>query len=133
MEDPMSTPTVPGAQFVDLGRRGQEAFVDAAQATGAALRAYAELVTPQDARPVDPQAVTSATFDLAQQLLRVQRRYASTAVALLTEAGEAVTAQASAAGQDLKVRTEEATSRVVDLANETTRRAATAARNGVSV
>lgn len=129
----MSTPTVPGAQLVDLGRRGQEAFVDAAQATGAALRAYAELVTPQDARPVDPQAVTSATFDLAEQLLRVQRRYAGTAVALLTEAGEAFTAQASAAGQDLKVRTEEATARVVDLANETTRRAATAARNGVSV
>ena len=129
----MSTPTVPGAQFVDLGRRGQEAVVEAAQATGAALRAYAEIVTPHDVRPVDPQAVTHATFDLAEQLLRVQRRYATTAAALLSDAGEAVTTQASAAGQHLKDRTEEATARVVDLATETTRRAATATRNGVSV
>lgn len=129
----MSTPTVPGAQLLDLGRRGQEAVVEATRATGAALRSYAEIVTPRDVRPVDPQAVTAATFDLAEQLLRVQRRYADTALALLAEAGDAVTAQASAAGQDLRVRTEEATARVVDLAQETTRRAATAARNGVSV
>ena len=53
--------------------------------------------------------------------------------ALLTEAGEAVTAQASVAGETLKARTEEATERVVDFTAQSTRRAATAARNGVSV
>ena len=63
----------------------------------------------------------------------MQRDYVTTTVTLLTEAGEAVTAQASVAGETLKSRTEQATERVVDFATETTRRAATAARNGVSV
>lgn len=129
----MSTPTVPGTQFVDLGRRGQEAAVTAAQSAGAALQAYTEAVAPKAAHPIDPRAIAAATFDLAEELLRVQRRYAATAVALLTEAGRTITEQASAAGEDLKTRTEEATSRVVDLATETTTRAASSARNGVSV
>ena len=55
------------------------------------------------------------------------------ALALLTEAGETVTAQASVAGETFKARTEEAAERVVDLAGQTTRRAAAATRNGVSV
>ena len=90
--------------------------------------------SPRAARsPVDPKQVTTAGFDLAEQLLRAQRDYVTTAVTLLTEAGEAVTAQASAAGETFKSRTEQATERVVDLATETTRRAAATARNGVAV
>ena len=129
----MSTPTFPGQQFADLGRRGQEAAVTAAQTTTQALRAYAEAVAPRSARPVDPQLVTAAGFDLAQHLLNAQRDYVTSTVALLTEAGEAVTAQASTATETLKSRAGEATERVVDFATETTRRAATAGRNGVAV
>lgn len=129
----MSTPTIPGQELVDLGRRNQEAAVTAAQAATQALRTFAEAVAPQSARPVDPQRVTTAGFDLAEQLLRVQRDYVTHAVTLLTKAGETVTAQASAAGETLKSRTEQAAERVVDFATETTRRAATTAHNGVSV
>ena len=63
----------------------------------------------------------------------MQRAFATAAIALVKEAGETATTQASAAGETIKARTEEATERVIDLATETTRRAATAARNGVSV
>ena len=129
----MSTPTVPFEQFADLARRGQEAATLAARATGRAFQTYAEAVAPQGLRPVDPQAATAVTFDLAEQLLRVQRQYATTVVGLLTEAGQTVTEQASAAGETLKARTEQATERVTDLAAETTRRAAASASNGVSV
>jgi hypothetical protein len=127
--------TTPAAteQFVTLARRGQEATTTAAQAVTEAFRSYAGAVAPQGTGPVDPQAVATATFDLADRLLRAQRQYVATAISLLSEAGETVTAQASAAGETLKARTEEATTRVVDLAAETTRRATTAARNGVSV
>jgi hypothetical protein len=129
----MTTPTFPGVQLTDLGKRGQEATVAAVQATTQALRAYAEAVTPNGAQPVDPKQATTAGFELAEQLLRAQRDYVTTAVTLLTEAGEAVTAQASAAGETLKSRTEQATEQVVNLATETTRRAAANARNGVAV
>ena len=95
----MSTPTIPGEQFAELGRRRQEAAVAAAQAATHALRSYAEAVAPRNPRPVDPKAITTAGFDLAEQLLRVQRDYVTTTVTLLTEAGEAVSAQASAAGE----------------------------------
>jgi hypothetical protein len=127
--------TTPAAteQFVTLARRGQEATTAAAQAVTEAFKSYTGAVTPQGSGPIDPQAVATATFDLADRLLRAQRRYVGTTISLLTEAGETVTAQASAAGETLKARTEEATTRVVDLAAENTRRAATAARNGVSV
>jgi hypothetical protein len=90
-------------------------------------------VTPQGSGPIDPQAVATATFDLADRLLRVQRQYVGSTVSLLSEANETLTAQASAAGETLKAHAEEATTRVVDLAAENTRRATTAARNGVSV
>ncbi|MDT7581646.1 MAG: hypothetical protein QOK35_2910, partial [Pseudonocardiales bacterium] len=60
----MTTPTFPTAQFTDFGRRSQEAAVAAAQAATHALRTYAEAVAPQGSQPVDPQRVTTATFDL---------------------------------------------------------------------
>ena len=129
----MSTPTFPTEQFATFGRHGQEAVATAAEATTYALRTYAEAVAPRDARPVDPRTVTTAGFDLAERLLRVQRDYVVSTVALLTEAGQTVTAQASAAGETFRARTEQATERVVDLGTQATRRAATAARNGVSV
>ena len=128
----MTTPALPAEQYVDLGRRGQEAAVAAAEGypRPADLRRRRHPARPE---PVDPKAVTAAGFDLAEQLAAVQREFATTTVTLLTEAGETATAQASAAGETLKARTEEATERVIDLATETTRRAASAARNGVSV
>jgi hypothetical protein len=127
------TAPVTTEQLSGLARRGQEATTAAAQAATEALKAYADAVTPRGPRPVDPQVAVGAAYDLADRLLRAQREYVTTAVALLTEAGEAASAQASAAGETLKARTQEATERVVDLTAETTRRAATAARNGVSV
>ena len=63
----------------------------------------------------------------------MQREFATATVALVKEAGDTATAQASAAGESLKAQTEQATERVIDFATENTRRAATAARNGVSV
>jgi hypothetical protein len=128
----VSTP-VSIEQITDITRRSQEAATTAGQAVAKAFRAYAEAVAPRGARPVDPQVAATATFDLADQLLGAQRAYATTAISLLTEIGEAASAQASAAGETLKARTEEATERVIDFAAETTRRATTAARNGVSV
>jgi hypothetical protein len=120
-------------QYVSLARRGQEITTAAAESFAGALKAYADAVIPQGPRPVDPQAATVAVFDLAERLLTAQRTFAVKAIALVKEAGDSATAQASAAGETLKARTEQATERVIDFASETTRRAATTARNGVSV
>jgi hypothetical protein len=120
-------------QYVSLARRGQEITTAAAESFAGAFKAYADAVIPQGPRPVDPQAATVAVFDLAERLLTAQRTFAVKAIALVKEAGDSATAQASAAGETLKARTEQATERVIDLASETTRRAATTARNGVSV
>ena len=129
----MTAATASTDQYVAFARKGQEIVTAAVQGCAGAVKAYADAVVPQGPRPVDPQAATAATFDLAQQLLTVQRTFATATVALVKEAGETATAQASAAGESLKARTEEATERVIDFATETTRRAATTARNGVSV
>ena len=129
----MTSPTATVEQFTALARRGQEATTTAAQGVTHALQSYADAVTPRGPRPIDPQATAAAGFDLAQRLLRTQREYVITTLALLSEAGETVTAQASVAGETFKARTEEATERVVDLAAQSTRRTAAAARNGVSV
>ena len=120
-------------QYVSLARRGQEITTAAAESFAGAFKAYADAVIPQGSRPVDPQAATVAAFDLAERLLTAQRTFAVKAIALVKEAGDSATAQASAAGETLKARTEQATERVIDFASETTRRAATTARNGVSV
>jgi hypothetical protein len=120
-------------QYVSLARRGQEITTAAAESFAGAFKAYADAVIPQGPRPVDPQAATVAVFDLAERLLTAQRTFAVKAIALVKEAGDSVTTQASAAGETLKARTEQATERVIDFASETTRRAATTARNGVSV
>ncbi len=132
----MTTASNSTAQLVDLGRRSQEVTVAATRAATRALRAYADAVAARGARPVDPQRATAAAFDLAERLLRVQRDYARSTVALLSEAGETVTAQASAAGKTVAGRTrqatEQATERVTDAA-EATRAAAAAARNGASL
>jgi hypothetical protein len=120
-------------QYVSLARRGQEITAAAAESFAGAFKAYTDAVIPQGPRPVDPQAATVAVFDLAERLLTAQRTFAVKAIALVKEAGDSATAQASAAGETLKARTEQATERVIDLASETTRRAATTARNGVSV
>jgi len=128
----MTTP-VATEQFTDLARRGQEAATAAVKSWTDALRHYADAVTPRSSRPVDPQAAIAATFTLAERLLHAQRDLVSTAIALVTEAGETATSQASVAGETLKARTEEAAERVIDLARETGRRATTAARNGVPV
>ena len=129
----MSTPAATVEQFTALARRGQEATTAAAQDVTRALQSYVEAVSPRGPRPVDPQAAVSAGFDLAERLLHTQRRYVTATLALLAEAGDTATAQASAAGETFKARAEEATERVVDLAAQSTRRATTAARNGVSV
>ena len=122
-------------QYVSLARRGQEITTAAAESVAGAFKAYADAVIPQGPRPVDPQAATVAAFDLAEPPLSLtaQRTFAVKAIALVKEAGDSATAQASAAGETLKARTEQATERVIDFASETTRRAATTARNGVSV
>jgi hypothetical protein len=120
-------------QYVSLARRGQEITTAAAESFAGAYKAYADAVIPQGPRPVDPQAAAVAVFDLAERLLTAQRTFAVKAIALVKEAGDSATAQASVAGEKLKARTEQATERVIDFASETTRRAATTARNGVSV
>ena len=120
-------------QYVAFARRGQEIVTAAAEGYAAAFKTYADAVIPQGAQPIDPQAATAAAFDLAGKILSVQREFATATIVLVKEAGETATAQASAAGETIKTRTEQATERVIDLATETTRRAATAARNGVSV
>ncbi len=127
------TAAVPTDQFVTYARRGQEIATAAAEGYTDAVKAYAAAVSPQGPRPVDPQAATDAAFDLAEKLIAVQRKFATATVALVKDAGDTATAQASAAGESLKARTEEATERVIDFATETTRRSATTARNGVSV
>ena len=129
----MTTATTPTEHFADLTRRGQETTTAAVEGWTHALRGYTDSVTPEGLRPVDLQVATSAAFDLAERLLNTQREFATTTLALLTEAAESASAHVSQAGETLKARTDEATERVIDLAAETTRRAANAARNGVSV
>ena len=120
-------------KFVAFARRGQEIATATAEGYAGAFKTFATAVVPHGAQPADPQAAAAAAFDLAGKLLSVQREFATATIALVKEAGETATAQASAAGETIKARTEEATERVIDLATATTRRAATAARNGVSV
>ena len=120
-------------QYVAFARRGQEIVTAAAEGYAGAFKTYADAVIPQGTQPIDPQAATAAAFDLAGKILSVQREFATATIVLVKEAGETATAQASAAGETIKARTEHATERVIDLATETTRRTATAARNGVSV
>ena len=127
------TAAVPTDQYLAYARRGQEIATAATEGYAGAFRAYADAVVPQGAQPIDLQAATAAAYDLAENLLSVQRQLATAVVALVKEAGDTATAQASAAGETFKARTEQATERVIDFATETTRRAATAARNGVSV
>lgn len=127
------TAALPLEQYVAYARRGQEIATAAAEGYAGAVKAYADAVIPQGRRPVDPQAATAAAFDLAARLLAVHRELATASIALVKEAGATAGAQASAAGESLKARTEQATERVIDFATETTRRAATSARNGVSV
>jgi len=129
----MTTATTPTEQFADIARRGQEATTAAVEGWTRALRGYTDAVTPEGLRPVDLQVATSAAFDLAGRILTTQREFATTALALVTEATESTTAHVTQAGETLKARTDEATERVIDLASQTTRRAADAARNGVSV
>lgn len=126
----MTAAAVPTDQFVAYTRRGQEIATAAAEGYAGAFKAYAGAVVPQGPRPLDLQA---AGFDLAEKLIAVQREFATATVALVKEAGDTATEQASAAGESLKAKTEQATERVIDFATENTRRAATAARNGVSV
>ena len=127
------TTAVPTDQYLTFARRSQEIATAAAEGYAGAFRAYADSVVPQGSQPVDLQAASGAAFDLAEKLLTEQRRFATAAVALVKEAGDTATAQASAAGETIKARTEQATERVIDFATETSRRATTAARNGVSV
>lgn len=129
----MTAAAVPTDQFVAYTRRGQEIATAAAEGYAGAFKAYAGAVVPQGPRPLDLQAATAAGFDLAEKLIAVQREFATATVALVKEAGDTATEQASAAGESLKAKTEQATERVIDFATENTRRAATAARNGVSV
>ena len=127
------TAAVPTTEkYVAFARRGQEIVTAAAEGYAGAFKTYADAVIPRGAQPIDPQAATAAAFDLAGKILSVQREFATATIVLVKEAGETATAQASAAGETIKARTEQATERVIDLATETTRRA-TAARNGVSV
>jgi hypothetical protein len=129
----MTAAAAPTDQFVAYTRRGQEIATAAAEGYAGAFKSYAAAVIPQGPTALDPQAVTAATFDLAEKLIAVQREFATATVALVKEAGDTATAQASAAGESLKAQTEQATERVIDFAAENTRRAATATRNGVSV
>ncbi|MGZ8749779.1 MAG: hypothetical protein ACXWYP_02755 [Pseudonocardia sp.] len=129
----MTAAAVPTDQFVAYTRRGQKIATAAAEGYAGAFKAYAGAVVPQGLRPLDPQAATAAAFDLAEKLIAVQREYATATVALVKEAGDTATEQASAAGESLKAKTEQATERVIDFATKNTRRTATAARNGVSV
>jgi hypothetical protein len=132
MTNPTFTTPLPVPQYADLARRGQDAATTAVESWTDALQTYADAVTPRDAGPVDPRVATEAAFDLAERLLGVQRALVTTAVTLLTEAAETAGEQATKAGRTLKAQTDEATERVIDLATEATRRAAAAARNGVS-
>jgi hypothetical protein len=117
-------------QFAALARRSQEATTTAVQDVTRALRSYTATVASRDPRPVDPQVAAAAGFELAEKLLHAQRDYVVTAIALFTAAGEAVSTQASAAGEAFVARTGQAAERVTDLTAAGARRAA---RNGVAV
>ena len=69
----MTAATVPTDQYVAYARKGQEIATAAAEGYAGAFKAYADAVIPQGPRPVDPQAATAATFDLAEKLVTVQR------------------------------------------------------------
>ena len=64
-----------------------------------------------------------------------QTRYSKSdqSTSWVAESSSSQSGSSSAAGETHNARTEQATERVIDFASETTRRAATTARNGVSV
>ncbi|MCO1655563.1 hypothetical protein [Pseudonocardia humida] len=123
----MSTAT---DQFTDLTTRTQEAV-------GTAVRTWAETVQSltgnlaegRVALP-DAQGIVSRYFDVAQQVLDTQRRFAETFVAAGTQATEAVTEQAARAAQSVVTHTANATETVTDKAAEATKDAGEKLANG---
>jgi len=124
--------TAPTEQFAEFAQRSQDAVTTAVRTWTQAVKAYSGAFAGRPAELPDVQAAVNAAFDLAEQLLHDQRELVKAVLTAGAQAAEAFTEQTLRATQSLTARTEEAAERVVDLATETTRRAATAARNGVS-
>ena len=84
---------VPTEQYAAFARRGQEIATAAVEGITGAFKAYAAAVAPQGPRPVDPQAATAASFDLAEKVLKVQREFTIASIALVKDAGDTATAR----------------------------------------
>jgi hypothetical protein len=123
----MSTPT---DQLSEFTTRAQEAVTSA-------VRTWAETVQSMTGNLAEgrvglPDARTFVTryFDVAQQVLDTQRRFAETVVAAGTQATEVVTEQAARAAQSVATHTANATEAATDKAAEAAKEAGREAANG---
>lgn len=107
------------------------------EAVSSAVRTWADTVQSltgnlADGRVAlpDAQAIVSRYFDVAQQVLDTQRRFAETLVAAGAQATEAVTEQAARAAQSVASHTANATETVADKAATATQNAGQQAAAG---
>jgi hypothetical protein len=131
----MSTAT---DQLTDFTTRTQEAVTSAVRTWADTVQSLTGNLADGRVALPDAQAFVARYFEVAQQVLDTQRRFAETVVAAGTQATEAVTEQAARAAQSVVAHTANATETVTDKAAEATKDAgreaaagARAARNAV--
>src|SRR5262245_16140974 len=98
----MSTAT---DQLSELTSRTQEAVTSAVRTWAETVQSLTGTLTDRRVALPDAQALVTRYFDVAQQVLDTQRRFAETVVAAGTQATEAVTEQAARAAQSVAAHT----------------------------
>jgi hypothetical protein len=112
----MSTAT---DQLSEFTSRTQEAVTSAVRTWAETVQSLTgNLAEGRVAGLPDAQSFVARYFDVAQQVLDTQRRFAETVVAAGTQATEAVTEQAARAAQSVATHTANATETATDKAAE---------------
>lgn len=83
-------------QFVDAARHGQQALTAAMQSWADGAVQLAAALPVGESRLPDPQTAVSTAFGYAEQVLTIQRTYATGLVGATTAAWDSLTAAAPA-------------------------------------
>src|SRR5262245_11149540 len=116
-------------QLTELTARTQEAVNSAVRTWAETVQSLTGNLTESRIGLPDPQTIVARYFDVAQQVLDTQRRFAETVVAAGTQATEAVTEQAAKAAQSVATQTVNATEAAQDAGQKAANAAARATRN----
>jgi hypothetical protein len=123
----MSTAT---DQLSEFTSRTQDAVTSAVRTWAETVQSLTGNLADGRVALPDARAFVSRYFDVAQQVLDTQRRFAETVVAAGAQATEVVTEQAARAAQSVASHTANATETVADKAAEATKDASREAAAG---